>query len=272
MQRKISLNYKEWLHTAYDSLRKIGIENSQIDAEYILSHVVHIPRLELKFNLQSKLTQQQEKRANALLKRRLNREPLQYIIGSVDFYGLEIRVNRNVLIPRPETELLIDIIHKENQTPGSILDIGAGSGAIALALKNLFPNAFVMGIDVSEPALKVAHANAKRLHIDAKFRKSDLFLKVKGKFDIIVSNPPYLSESEYHGIQPELRDYEPKSALVADEEGLAIYRNILEQAHQYLNPGGRIYFEIGNKQADAISFLAQNNGYTLFEKKQDYND
>jgi release factor glutamine methyltransferase len=265
------LRYSEWLDRAKIDLAKAGLENPRLDAEYILSFITHIPRLHLSLNANQVLTTNQFKNIEKLLKRRVNREPLQYIVNSVEFYGFILHVNKQVLIPRPETEFLVDLIIKDNKAPSSILDIGTGSGAIALSLKQAFPNAYVLGADISMSALHMAIANARRLEINVKFRKSDVFSKIYEQFDIIVSNPPYLTEVEYLSTAPEIQNYEPRTALQAAEEGLMIYRKILEDAQIHLNPGGKIYLEIGQAQAAKISFLAQKSGFTAMEKRQDLN-
>jgi release factor glutamine methyltransferase len=265
------LRQSEWLTQAKLKLANAGIENSKVDADYLLSYITHIPRLELLLHSNEVLTSRQLLKIEKLLLKRINREPLQYIIKSVEFYRLLLHINRNVLIPRPETEYLVDMIIRENSKVKSILDIGTGSGAIALALKHAFPKATVLGTDISLPALRMAIANARRLNIHATFRKSNVYEKIKGHFDVIVSNPPYLTENEYNNSQPEIKNFEPKQALQADDNGLQIYDKILGQAVEYLNPGGKVYFEIGYQQAEQISFLAQKNGFTSMEKRKDLN-
>jgi release factor glutamine methyltransferase len=265
------LTLREWLIQAYPRLTEAGVENVKVDAEYLLSFVTKIPRLNLALHSNLKLTKAQLKKLQTTLNRRLNREPLQYIVKSVDFHGLHLHVNRNVLIPRPETEFLVDMIIRENPNPKSILDIGTGSGAIALSLKHAYPDSVVIGTDISMPALRMAIANNKRLQLQVHFKKSDIYSKVIGKFDIIVSNPPYLTKEEFMKTAPEIRNFEPKEALQAGEKGLKIYRNILKTAQEHLNPSGRIYLEIGNMQAVSISFLAQKSGFTSVEKRQDLN-
>lgn len=263
--------YSDWLSYASAVLATAGIETPKLDAEYLLAFITGFPRLELRLHSSRVLTSRQHFKLSKLLGRRENREPLQYILGSVDFYGLHLHVSRSVLIPRNETELLVQSIIRENPQASSILDLGTGSGAIALALKKNLPNSSVTASDISARALKIANGNASKLHLEVRFCKSDVLTQINGRFDVIVSNPPYLSEDEYEATLPEVRDFEPKKALVADHKGLAIYEKILRDANNHLKRKGRIYFEIGYMQGNEISFLAQKYGFTSMEIKQDYN-
>ncbi len=265
------LRLGEWLNQANIRLAEAGIENSSIDAAYLLSYVTKIPHLQLTLQTNQILTNAQKNKLELILERRINREPLQYIMKSVDFHSLSLHINRNVLIPRPETEFLVDLIIRENINPTSILDIGTGSGAIALALKHAFPDANVIGSDISLSALRMAIANARRLKIHVKFKKSDIFSSITGRFDIIVSNPPYLTSEEFLETAPEVKCFEPKIALEAANNGLEIYQRILQKAQEHLNPKGMIYFEIGYQQAKSISFLAQKYGFTHMDKRRDLN-
>lgn len=265
------LRFNEWLIQADIKLSKAGVQNSRIDADYLLSYVTHIPRLHLSLHSNQILNKIQANKLEKLLNRRLNREPLQYILKTVDFHGLNLYVNKNVLIPRPETEFLVDMIIRENTKVATILDIGTGSGGIALALKQAYPDSCVTAVDISIPALRTAIANARRLKLPVRFHKSDVYDRVIGQYDLIVSNPPYLTSNEYLLTVPEIQQYEPKIALQAENNGLAVYVQILAKAREHLKSSGKIYLEIGHLQAEAISFLAQKNGFTSMEKRQDLN-
>ena len=176
-------------------------------------------------------------------------KPAQYILGYEDFHGLRFQVDERVLIPRPETEELVDLILAENpSTVLKVLDIGTGSGAISVSLKKSRPMWQVTASDLSADALVLAKDNAKLNQVDISFIQSDVFENISGSFDIIVSNPPYISENDKDEVSLNVLTSEPQIALFADEEGLAIYRQIIEEADKYLTPKGKLYFEIGYKQ------------------------
>ena len=197
--------------------------------------------------------------------------PLQYAIGEWNFYGRDFIVNENVLIPRPETELLVEEILKENLDNKKILDIGTGSGAIAISLDlENKSKAKVYASDISEKAINVAKENAQRLNAKIDFIHSDLFENINEKFDIIVSNPPYLSEEEYDEVD-EVLYFEPQNALIGGEKGYEIYEKIIEQAKDYFTEEGKIFLEIGYRQADIVSSLLLKNGYNNIKVIQDYN-
>lgn len=184
--------------------------------------------------------------------------PIQYLIGYVNFYGNKINVNENVLIPRYETEGLVEkTINylKSKRENSTILDIGTGSGAISIALKKEITSLKVTGCDISIKALEVAEDNAKNNHVDIDFIKSDIFSNIKSKFDVIISNPPYISENE--SIEEIVKKYEPNIALFAKNNGLYFYEEIIKEASKYLNNGGLICFEIGSTQAEDIILIAK---------------
>ena len=183
-------------------------------------------------------------------------KPAQYILGYEDFHGLRFQVDERVLIPRPETEELVDLILVENRsTELKVLDIGTGSGAISVSLKKKRPMWQVTASDLSVDALVLSRENAKLNQVDISFIQSDVFENISGSFDIIVSNPPYISENDKDEVGLNVLTSEPKMALFADEDGLAIYRQIIEDADKYLNPQGKLYFEIGYKQGEDLRKL-----------------
>lgn len=202
--------------------------------------------------------------------RLLRTEPVQYILGKAHFYGLELKVNPSVLIPRPETEGLVEWVVNQNPDQLRVLEIGTGSGAISLALKTLRPLFRITATDISIPALKVARRNARRLNCAITCLHADMYPPLrKNRFDLIVSNPPYVSTSQYQELPPEVRWHEPKLALAAGRDGLACYREIITRAAKYLTPGGKVYLEIGEQQAAAISAIASKHGFYGFALKQD---
>ncbi|HFR3425932.1 TPA: peptide chain release factor N(5)-glutamine methyltransferase [Streptococcus suis] len=182
--------------------------------------------------------------------------PAQYIIGKADFHDLKFAVDERVLIPRPETEELVDLILQENSRAGlRILDIGTGSGAIAISLAKARPDWEVVAVDISEDALAVAQENARSNQVSVQFIQSDVLQAVTGQFDIIVSNPPYISPDDKDEVGANVLTSEPHLALFAEEDGLAIYRQIAEQAGTFLKENGKLYFEIGYKQGQALTNL-----------------
>ncbi|HFH9837825.1 TPA: peptide chain release factor N(5)-glutamine methyltransferase [Streptococcus suis] len=184
--------------------------------------------------------------------------PAQYIIGKADFHGLEFAVDERVLIPRPETEELVDLVLQENSRTGlRVLDIGTGSGAIAISLAHARPDWQVTAADISPQALEVAHKNAQAHGVQIDFIQSDVWDKVTGRFDLIVSNPPYISPDDRAEVGLNVLLSEPHLALFAEEDGLAIYRKIAEQSEDFLEENGKIYLEIGYKQGQAVSELFQ---------------
>jgi release factor glutamine methyltransferase len=204
-----------------------------------------------------------------LIHRRALQEPVQYIIGETQFLDFTIKVTPDVLIPRPETELLVDYIKHDNPGLKRILEIGTGSGAIAIALKSYFPEAVVIATDISTPALEIARQNAKSAGTDIEFMHADIFPYTETDFNLIVSNPPYISAIDYEVLPKEVKDYEPQGALLAREEGLYFYRMILEKAADFLAEKGVIFFEIGEEQADSIIQLAEDCGFEDIDIYQD---
>ncbi len=193
------------------------------------------------------------------IKRLEKGEPIQYIVGDVNFYGNIIKVNKNVLIPRPETEELVEktveYLKEYFSNDIDILDIGTGSGCIPISLKKIFPKAIIKGVDISKEALTIAKENANINHTDIEFIKSDVFSNVKGKYDCIISNPPYLTENDY--VMDIVKNNEPEIALYAKDDGLYFYKKIIKEAKKYLKDRFIIAFEIGENQKKAIIEMAK---------------
>lgn len=211
------------------------------------------------FALQQEVTEGEEVFVKGIFQQLAAHKPAQYIIGQADFYGMQLTVDERVLIPRPETEDLVELILAEN--PGmnlSVLDIGTGSGAIALALAKNRPDWSVTAADISQDALDIASENAKNQNLQIFLKKSDCFTEISEKYDIIVSNPPYISREDESEVGLNVFHSEPHLALFADEDGLAIYRRIAEDAKDYLKDGGKIYLEIGYKQGQSVPELFKN--------------
>ena len=208
------------------------------------------------FALQQEVTKEEEVFVKGIFQQLAAHKPAQYIIGQADFYGMQLKVDERVLIPRPETEDLVELILAENSEENlKVLDIGTGSGAIALALAKNKPVWSVTAADISQDSLDVASENAKNQKFNIFFKKSDCFAEISEKYDIIVSNPPYISREDESEVGLNVLYSEPHLALFADEDGLAIYRRIAEDAKDYLKDGGKIYLEIGYKQGQSVPEL-----------------
>ena len=206
--------------------------------------------------LRTEVSQKEREQLKAIQKQLLAHKPAQYIIGSSDFHGLNLKVDERVLIPRPETEELVELILSENpESSLSVLDIGTGSGAIALALANSRSDWQITASDLSSDALALAKENAQTCGLSLTFVQSDCLEAISGRFDIIVSNPPYISEADRDEVGLNVLTSEPHMALFAEEDGYAVYRKIAEQAGDYLTKKGKIYLEIGYKQGDGVREL-----------------
>ncbi len=262
----------EIINWATDLLTSKDIENPKLDSEYIIAHVLGMSRLELNLHQDDDITEDDLVLIQNMISRRQKNEPLQYILGETDFYGLTFKVNEHVLIPRPETELLVEKIIKENPAVEEILEIGTGSGAIAIALAANIKNVKIIAVDISNEALQVARENAVKNKVNINFCFSDVFENVIGKYDLIISNPPYISNKEYQYLSSEIREYEPLIALLADDNGLAFYKKILCSAKDYLTENGKIYFEIGYSLSESIKKVAEENGFRNIETVKDLND
>ena len=208
------------------------------------------------FALQQEVTEAEKQFVEEIFQQLASHKPAQYIIGQADFFGMQLKVDERVLIPRPETEELVELILAENpEDKLKVLDIGTGSGAIALALAKNRPDWSVTAADISQDALQLVSENTSNQNLNIFFKKSDCFAEISEKYDIIVSNPPYISREDESEVDLNVLHSEPHLALFADEDGLAIYRRIAEDAKDYLKDGGKIYLEIGYKQGQSVPEL-----------------
>lgn len=247
---------------------------SEVEIRYffydILEKITGFSRIQLMANNYLELTENQTFDAENFVERLKNNEPIQYVLGETEFYGLKFKVTPSVLIPRPETEELIDL--PPNPLNGELLDIGTGSGCIAISFKKKFPDLNVSAMDVSPEALKVAKENAILNGVEINFIQADILnLNTLGKkYDVIVSNPPYIPESDKKEMELNVLDYEPSLALfVPDYDALVFYRKIAELGRTYLNRDGKLYFEIHHQQAENIKKLLASYGYTDIQIKKD---
>ena len=250
-----------------DYLEKKGIESARLNSELMLAEILNCKRLDLYLKFEQPLQEYEVDRLREWIARRGKFEPLQYIIGKADFYGAQFNVNSLVLIPRPETEILVDRIIVQNKNRGNlkILDIGTGSGIIPIVLALHIPDATICAIDNSEEAIEVAKQNAGMNTVTERieFLTTDLFSAQfeDESFDIIVSNPPYVSLDEYGTLQKEIVDYEPKQAVTDMGNGLKFYSYISGKAKSWLKKGGKLYFEVGKDQYETVKGFMSENGF-----------
>ncbi|MGI6433887.1 MAG: peptide chain release factor N(5)-glutamine methyltransferase [Syntrophomonadaceae bacterium] len=243
--------------------QKQGLAAARLEAEILLAYALEENRVFLYTNFDAPVNQQERERFRRLIQRRTRREPLAYITGEKEFMSLRFAVSPEVLIPRPETELLVETAIDLCARDGSrICDVGTGSGAIAVSLAHYLPSARITAVDVSMEALQIAGRNAARHGVDIDFQLSDLLAEIDPavKFDLIVANLPYITEAQYQCLEPEIRLYEPQQALLGGGDGLDIYRRLMPQASKHLNEGGRMLLEIGADQGHAAMDLARSLG------------
>jgi release factor glutamine methyltransferase len=269
------LTVLEIIKKTTDFLATKAVENPRLNAELLVGHALGLKRMQLYLQFERPLGESELEKIRPLVRRRGQREPLQYIVGETDFFGLKLKVDRRALIPRPETEYLVErIVGKVLSPPPRILDLGTGSGAIALALAKNFAEAKVVAVDRSTDALALAAENAalNRLESRVTWVNSDWFsaLNPLEGFDLIVANPPYLTPSETHEAEPEVQNHEPLEALTAgDEHGLADLSRIIADTPHYLNGGGLLALETGIAQHHALRDLAETAGLISIESLQD---
>lgn len=263
------MTYSELAAAGVKALSEAGFEEARTDVRALVLYVCGMDFMTLLRDGALQVPKEQEERFFSLLSERMNHVPVQYIIGEQEFCGLTFLVRPGVLIPRPETELLAEAVFR--QSAGKrVLDMCTGSGCIAVTVAKLGEPAFVAASDASAEALAVAKENAAMQEAAVIFFRGDLFASVEGRYDIIVSNPPYIKSSVIEELMPEVREYEPRLALDGKEDGLYFYRRICKEAKDCLNPGGRLLFEIGHDQGAEVSDLLAAEGYTEIEVKKDY--
>jgi release factor glutamine methyltransferase len=242
------VNLGEWLPSAYQRLERAGITSWKLEAQVLASHALLVDR---SFVLTHPEHEVNELALEVLLQRREQQEPLAYILGYREFYGRRFRVDRTVLIPRHETEVLVEQALEWAGATASVLDIGTGSGCIAITLKLERPGWAVDAVDISNAALQTARENAETLGAEVTFRLSNLFEHPpQAAYDLIVSNPPYICREE--ALPTEVREFEPDTALFAENHGLAIYQRLANEYGEFLRPGGMMILEIGQAQTNAI--------------------
>ena len=257
-------------------LDELGVQSSGIDADLLMCAALDVNRIYLYAHPEQAISDAQHKRLTSLLRRRLQGEPMAYILGKKEFFGRDYIVTPQVLIPRPETELLVETSLKylEATEDAKVLEVGSGSGCIAISLSLEHPKAYVESWDISNDALQVAKKNQDRLGAKVSFKKKDALEPsswvCQPKFDILVSNPPYIAQSESQDIESGVKDFEPHTALFAAEDGLAFYKTFAKKAGAVLKPNGIGIFEIGYSQADKITEIFKMLGWDVISVIKDY--
>lgn len=282
------LSVLEIIKKTTDFFASKGVESPRLNAELLIGHALGLKRMQLYLQFERLLAEAELEKVRPLVRRRAQREPLQYIMGETEWSGLKLKTDKRALIPRPETELLVEFAVKaareaaaatnaESGGPVRILDLGTGTGALALALAKAFPDAKVVAVDASDDALALAQENAVALALSERvtFLKSDWFsavpqpTEVAERFGLIVSNPPYLTEAEVAEAEPEVRDFEPVSALMAPDAGAADLRKIIAGAPGFIAEGGVLALETGIAQHAELQAACAAVGFARSESRQD---
>ena len=264
--------YRSVYHYGCEKLMEAEVPEYELDARLLLEYVCGTDRNTLLVHPDLEVDVNQAETYASLIEKRSRRIPLQHLTGEQDFMGLRFRVSEHVLIPRQDTEILVEEAMKYLHEGMRVLDMCTGSGCILLSLLHYSNDCTGVGVDVSEQALQVARENASLLALEdrVKFVHSDLFDQVEGRFDLIVSNPPYIATEEIEKLMPEVRDHEPRLALDGTEDGLYFYRKIIEDSRDYLTSGGYLLFEIGYDQGLSVSEPMRHAGYKEVTVYRDY--
>lgn len=263
------MNYRKLYETGKDRLEKAGIQEAALDARLLLEEVCRTDRNTLLVHGDRAVTEEEETQFRIFIERRSTHEPPQQITGWQEFMGLRFSVTEDVLVPRQDTETLVEEVMRYLRDGMEILDVCTGSGCILLSLLRYSNGCRGVGCDISEKALAVAGQNAKELGISAQFIQSDLFESIEGRFEYIVSNPPYIRKDMIPTLMEEVRDHEPLIALDGGEDGLDFYRKITREATEHLYSGGMLFFEIGYDQGEAVKLLMEEEGYEEVTVSQD---
>lgn len=255
------MTYREAISFGEEKLNNAGIVDAKNDAWLLLTAVCKIDRTHYYVHMDEQMSVEQVAEYESVLGKRAEHVPLQYITGEQEFMGLPFRVTDAVLIPRQDTETLVEEALKVVRPGMKVLDMCTGSGCILISILKNIVDVEGYGYDISKQAINVAKENAKLNNVNATFERSDLFEDVSDTFDVIVSNPPYIPTDMIGGLMPEVAVYEPIQALDGKEDGLHFYRRIIAVASEYLNPEGKLLFEIGHDQGESVSILMQEGGY-----------
>ena len=250
-------------------LQREGIEDANVDAWYLLEFVTGINRAMYFMKMMDTIPHEQEEKYREYIEVRKKHIPLQHITGVQEFMGFEFAVNEHVLVPRQDTEVLVETVLEKLHPEAEVLDMCVGSGCIIISLVKLGKNVYGTGVDISQEALKIASKNCEKLSVNVKLIHSDLFKNVEGKYDIIVSNPPYIRTSVIEELKEEVKCHDPFIALDGKEDGLYFYRRIVDEGRTYLKQGGKLCFEIGHDQGEEVKNLMELAGFQNVSVKKD---
>ncbi len=267
------MTYRECYDKGNEMLEAVEVPEAALDARLLLEFVCGTDRNALLVHGEQEVTEEEQERYAGLIQKRAKRIPLQQLTGEQEFMGLKFAVDEHVLVPRQDTEILVEEVLRQLHDGMRILDMCTGSGCIIISLLHYSNDCEGVGTDISQEALDVAEKNAGRIleegtSLDLRF--SDVFQNVVGKFDVIVSNPPYIKSGDIAGLMPEVREHEPLQALDGGADGLDFYRRIVEEGRRYLVSGGMLYFEIGCEQAAMVMKMMEEAGYSDIQVVQDY--
>ena len=262
---------RDYLSNLISSLERQGVVMPRLVSESILSHVLGIDRHMIEHY--DELNFDEKTRAENLIQRVISGEPYEYVLGKVEFYGLDLLLSKKALIPRPETELMLDFAIKqvsEKMMAGVMVDVCCGTGCLGLGFKKAMPEFEVNLCDIDESCVELAKDNALKNELEVRVLQGDFLepLKALGA-DVLITNPPYISEEEFEELDPSVKDYEPKKALVAKEDGLYFYRKMAEELHLYLNPGAMVFVEIGANQGEAVRELFEKSPLRVVNLQKD---
>lgn len=263
------MNLGEAFEFGKSQLATAGIEDASVDAWYLLEFVTGLSRTMYFVKRQESLTKEQEEKYLEYISIRKSHIPLQHITGVQEFMGLEFCVNEHVLVPRQDTEVLVESVLEVLKPGMAVLDMCTGSGCILISLLKMREGVSGTGVDISEDALKVATKNRDKIGVDARLLQSDLFDNVSGKYDVIVSNPPYIRTAVIEELEEEVKLHDPFIALDGKEDGLYFYRKIVETSPAFLKNGGKLYFEIGHDQGEDVKKLMKDAGFSKVSVKKD---
>jgi len=272
--RRVIRTVKQTLDFASNCFRDSNISTYRLDAEILVSHVLNIERPKLYTEMEEKISILHQYRINRLITRRCKYEPMAYILGSKEFYGLTFLVDRNVLIPRPETEFLVEQILQYDLRDKKVLDIGTGTGNIGITIKKMAPSAEIVCVDISSKALKIAEKNQVRILKKKciRFIKSDIYSNVSDKYDVIASNPPYILSEEMNRLSPDVKNFEPGEALNGGSDGMKFYNRIISGIPKFLKKGGYFLLEIDPGLKKKILSFAHQYGLKCISVIKDYNN
>ena len=270
------MTYREIYQQGFDTLVDAGVPDAKLDARLLLEYVCGTTQHDMILNGNRVLNEQEQARYEELIAKRASRIPLQHLTGVQEFMGYTFKVNKHVLVPRQDTEILVEEALQFLKPEMTVLDMCTGSGCILLSLLALGQDVTGTGVDISAKALQVATENVKQISaqadkdLSATFLESDLFEKVTGKFDMIVSNPPYIASAVIDTLEPEVRLHEPLNALDGTADGLYFYERIVAESRDYLKENGLLIFEIGHDQGEAVSDFMKKAGFQGVYVKKDY--